>query len=147
MLKTLIDGLGAAVGGIAAASLPSFVQQYLAGLSACESELGRIVTEGAARAGVMSPEYLAETQVRATWCADAAQAIDQAIGLKRMIVFAQNFDPDIARATLRVFQPGLQMSLDGLYFFLGGVLLGLIVVNILMWPFRLLTRRRNRAWR
>src|SRR5438552_10385758 len=101
MLKSLIDGLGAAVGGIAVSVLPSFVQQYLAGLSTCEIELARMASDGASRPGV-TPEFLTDIQNRATWCADAAQAIDRAIGIRRIVAFAQNFDPDIARATLRI---------------------------------------------
>src|SRR5689334_12083859 len=128
MFKSLVDGLGAAVGGIAFSALPSFVQQYLAGLSTCEIELARMATDGATRPGV-TPEFLADMQNRATWCADAAQAIDNAVGVRRLIAFAQNFDPDIARATWRVFQPGLQVTLDGLYLFLAGVVIGLLVVN------------------
>jgi hypothetical protein len=147
MFKSLVDGLGAAVGGIAFSVLPSFVQQYLSGLSTCEIELARIANDGTARPGVMTPEFLAEMQTRAVWCADAAQAIDGAIGLRRIIAFAQNFDPDIARATLRVFQPALQVTLDGLYFFLAGVVVGLLIVNILMFPFRAFTRRRAKGWR
>ena len=147
MLKSLVDGLAAAAGGMAASVLPSFIQQYLSGLGTCESELARIVTDGAARPGVMTPEYLAETQARATWCADAAQAIDQAVGFRRIVAFAQNFDPEIARATWRFFQPALQMTIDGVYLFIAGVVVGLMVINIVLLPFRAMGRRRRRAWR
>jgi hypothetical protein len=146
MFKSLVDGLGAAAGGMAFSVLPSFVQQYLAGLSTCESELSRIATEGAARPGAATPEFLAEMQGRAVWCSDALQAIDSAIGVRRIVAFAQNFDPEIARATLRVFQPALQVTLDGLYFFLAGIVVGLLLVNLVMAPFRAFGRRR-RSWR
>jgi hypothetical protein len=146
MFKSLVDGLGAAVGGMAFSVLPSFVQQYLSGLSSCESELGRMTADGASRSGA-TPEFLAGLQGRATWCADAMQAIDGAVGFRRLTAFAQNFDPDIARATWRVFQPGLQASLDGIYLFIAGVVVGLLAVNIVMFPFRALGRRRDRSWR
>jgi hypothetical protein len=146
MFKSLVDGLGAAIGGLAFSVLPSFVQQYLAGLSTCESELARIAADGAARPGV-TPEFLADMQNRATWCADATRAIDSAIGVRRIVAFFENFDPDIARATWRVFQPALQVTLDGLYFFLAGIVVGLLIVNILMAPFRAFGRRRSRGYR
>jgi hypothetical protein len=146
MFKSLIDGLGAATGGIVFSVLPSFVQQYLSGLSTCEVELARLAADGASRPGV-TPEFLAGLQARASWCADAAQAIDNAIGVRRIVAFAQNFDPDIARATLHIFQPALQVTVDGLYFFLAGVVVGLLVVNLLVAPFRAFGRRRSRIYR
>jgi len=143
VLKSLIDGTGAAIGAAVFSVLPSFIQQYVAALSACQSELGRIISGANGRPDAMSPAYLAETQTRATWCNDAAQALDASLGMERLVTFFQNFDADIARATLRVFQPGLQVSLDGLYFFVAGVIVGLIVINIIVWPFRAWARRRR----
>jgi len=143
VFKSLIDGTGAAIGAAIFSVLPSFIQQYVAALSACQSELGRIVAGTNGRPDAMSPAYLAETQARASWCADAAQALDASLGIDRLVTFLQNFDADIARATLRVFQPGLQVSLDGLYFFMAGVIVGLIVINIVVWPFRAWARRRR----
>ncbi len=144
MLKSLIDGVGAAVGGLAASVLPSFMQQYLAALSACQDEVGRFANDSAAR---MSPDVLADMQARAAWCGNAARTIDGAAGFNRVAAFAHNFDWGLARSTLRVFEPGLQMTLDGVYFFAIGIVLGLIVVNILMLPFRIVARRRRaRAW-
>lgn len=147
MLKSLFDGIGAAVGAVVFAVLPSFIQQYAAALSACQSELARIIGDAGSRPEIMSQGYLGETQARAAWCNDAAQAIDASLGFERLFSFFQNFDPDIARATLRVFQPALQMSLDGLYFFVFGIIVGLIVINIIVWPFRAWARhRRERAY-
>ena len=143
MLKSLIDGIGAAVGAAVLSVLPSFIQQYVAALSACQSELSRIIGDAASRPDAMSPDYLAATQQRAAWCADAAQAVDANVGFARVSAFIQHFDADLARATLRVFQPGLQITLDGLYFFAAGLVLGLIVINILAFPIRLWARRRR----
>jgi len=143
VIKSLIDGTGAAIGAAIFSVLPSFIQQYVAALSACQSELGRIVSGANGRPDAMSPAYLAETQLRATWCNDAAQALDASLGIDRLVTFVQNFDADIAHATLRVFQPGLQVSLDGLYFFITGIIVGLIVINIVAWPFRVWARRRR----
>ncbi len=143
MIKSLIDGTGAAIGAGIFSVLPSFIQQYATALSTCQSELGRIVAGTNGRPDAMSPAYLAETQVRATWCNDAAQALDASLGFERVITFVQNLDMDIARATLRVFQPSLQVSLDGLYFFIAGIIVGLIVINVVAWPFRAWARRRR----
>jgi hypothetical protein len=147
VLRSLLDGIGAAVGAAIFSVLPSFIQQYVSALSACQSELARIIGDATSRPEIMSPGYLAETQARAGWCNDAAQAIDVSLGFERLIAFFHNFDADIARATLRVFQPALQISLDGLYFFAIGIVVGLIVINIVAWPFRRLARhRRERAY-
>ena len=143
MFKSLIDGLLAAVGALAFSVLPSFIQQYLAGLATCRSELLRIVTDARLQPGAMSPEFLAHTDARGQWCTLAAQAIDSSDGFGRVFAFARHFDPEIARTTLGVFRPAVQLTFDGLYFFLAGVILGLIVSNLLAAPFRFISNRRN----
>lgn len=140
MIRSLLDGIGGSVGAAVFAVLPSFIQQYVAGLSTCQSELGRIVGDSAR---VLSPDLLATTQQRAAWCGHAAQTLDASTGVERVVAFTQNFDPGIARATLHVFQPAVQMSLDGLYFFIAGLIVGLIVINIVAFPFRVAARRRR----
>ena len=140
MIRSLLDGIGASVGAAAFAVLPSFIQQYVAGLSTCQSELGRIVGDSSK---VLSPDLLAATQQRAVWCGHAAQALDASAGVGRIVTFGQNFDSGIAQATLHVFQPAVQMSLDGLYFFIAGLIVGLIVINIIAFPFRIAARRRR----
>jgi hypothetical protein len=143
MLKSLLDGLLAAAGALAFSVLPSFVQQYLAGLATCRSELLRIVTDARVQPGAMSPEFLAHTDARSQWCATAAQAIDQSEGFARIFAFGRHFDPEIARTTLGIFRPAVQLTFDGLYFFLAGVILGLIVSNLLAAPFRFFSNRRH----
>lgn len=143
MLKSLLDGIGGAVGAALFAVLPSFIQQYTAGLSTCQSELARLAGGAAAQPGAMAANVLAATQQRAAWCGEAAKALDVSTGLGRVVAFAHNFDAGVARATLHVFQPAVQMSLDGLYFFIAGLVVGLVVVNIVAFPFRIVARRRR----
>lgn len=138
MIRSVLDGIGASVGAATFAVLPSFIQQYTSGLSTCQSELARILGGGG-----LSPDALAATQDRAAWCGGAAHALDTSSGIGRVAVFVENFDPDIARATLDVFQPGVQMTLDGLYFFIAGLIVGLIVINVVAFPFRTWARRRR----
>jgi hypothetical protein len=144
MLKSLLDGIGASVGAAAFAVLPSFIQQYVSGLSTCQNELARIAGEGAK---VLAPDLLLATQQRAEWCGRAAQTLDTSAGIGRVAAFAQNLDPDIARATLHVFQPAVQMSLDGLYFFIAGLIVGLLAINVIALPFRVVARRRRPYYR
>jgi hypothetical protein len=146
MIRSLFDGLCAAIGALSFSLLPSFIQQYLAGLATCRSELLRVVTEARAQPGSMSPEFLAHTGARSEWCAAAAEALDRSDGFGRLFVFSQHFDPEIARTTLSVFRPAVQLTVDGLYFFLAGVILGLIVAGIVSFPFRLLFRRRRHGY-
>jgi hypothetical protein len=143
MIRSLFDGLCAAVGALALSLLPSFIQQYLAGLATCRSELLRIVTEARAQPGAMSPEFLAHTGARADWCAAAAETLDRSDGFGRLFAFMRNFDPEIARTTLGIFRPAVQLTFDGLYFFLAGVILGLLVSWLIGLPFRLFARRRR----
>ena len=143
MIRSLFDGLCAAAGALTFSLLPSFIQQYLAGLATCRSELLRIVTEARAQPGAMSPEFLAYTGARSDWCASAAEAIDRSDGFLRLFAFAQHFDAEIARTTLSIFRPAVQLTLDGLYFFLAGMVLGLLVSGLLSLPFRLFRRRRH----
>lgn len=143
MIRSLFDGLCAAVGALSFSLLPSFIQQYLAGLANCRSELLRIVTEARAQPGAMSPEFMASTGARADWCAQAAEALDRSDGFSRLFAFSRNFDPEIARTTLGIFRPAVQLTLDGLYFFLAGMVIGLLVSGFLSLPFRLFRRRRH----
>lgn len=131
MIKSIWDGIFAAVGAFAFSLLPSFMQQYLAGLASCHNELTRMIGEAQARPGAMSVQFTAETAARADWCGAATYTISTADGFPRLFAFARHFDAEIARTTLSVFQPGVQLTLDGLYFFLAGVALGLVLSNAL----------------
>lgn len=143
MLKSLLDGIGGAIGAALFSVLPSFIQQYTAGLSTCQSELARLADGAAAQPGGMAPDILATTQQRAAWCGNAVKALDSSSGLGRVVAFVHNFDTGVARATIHVFQPGMQVSLDGLYFFIAGLIIGVVVLNIIVFPFRVLARRRR----
>jgi hypothetical protein len=146
MIRSLFDGLCAAIGALTFSLLPSFIQQYLAGLATCRSELLRVVTEARIQPGSMSPEFMAYTGARGDWCARAAEAIDRSDGFTRLFAFSRNFDPEIARTTLSVFRPAVQLTVDGLYFFLAGVILGLIFSGLISLPFRLLFGRRRHGY-
>jgi hypothetical protein len=143
MLKSLLDGIGGAVGAALFSIMPSFIQQYTAGLSTCQSELARLADGAAAQPGGMAPDILATAQQRAAWCGNAAKALDSSTGLGRVVAFIHNFDAGVARATLHVFQPAVQMSADGLYFFIAGLVIGLVVLNVIVFPFRVFARRRR----
>ena len=143
MIRSLLDGAGASAGAAVFAVLPSFIQQYTSGLSTCHSELARVLGDAGSRPGGLSPDVLATTQQRAAWCDNAMHSLQTTDGFGRVAAFVQNFDPDIARSTLHVFQPGVQMSLDGLYFFIAGLIVGLIVINVVAFPFRVWARRRR----
>ena len=138
MIRSLLDGIGASVGAASFAALPSFIQQYTASLSTCESELARVTSNAG-----LAPDAVAGIQARAAWCGKAAQALDASGGVGRVAAFVNNFDMDVARSTLHVFQPAVQMSVDGLYFFIAGLITGLIVINVIAFPFRVAARRRR----
>jgi hypothetical protein len=148
MIKSIFHGVLAAIGAFVFSLLPSFMQQYLAGLATCHNELARLVGDANARPGVMTAQFLSETAARADWCAGATMAIGNADGFARLFAFLRHFDPEIARTTLRVFQPGVQLTLDGLYFFLAGVFLALVLSNVITGTCRaILGRRRHGSYR
>jgi hypothetical protein len=130
MLKSLFDGLCAAFGAALFSVLPSFIQQYLSGLSAVQGYLAR--------------QAPATDETYRQWIDAAVQNIDASTGLSRLIAFGRNFDPHVAADTLRVFTPGVQFTYDGLYFFLLGVIIGLILSNLIAGILRLIFRRRDR---
>jgi hypothetical protein len=146
VIKSVFDGLLAALGAFAFSLLPSFMQQYLAGLATCHAELARVVGEAQARPGVMTAQFLAETAARADWCGAATAAISGADGFPRLFAFLRHFDPEIARTTLGVFRPGVQFTLDGLYFFLTGVAVGLVLSNAIVGIGRRMFGLRRRGY-
>lgn len=147
MIKSIFDGLIAAIGAFTFSLLPSFIQQYLSGLATCHVELARVVGEAQARPGVMTAQFMAETAARADWCSAAAWAISSVDGFPRLFAFLRHFDLEIARTTLGVFRPGVQLTLDGLYFFLTGVAAGLVLSNVIAAAGRaVLGRRRSGAY-
>lgn len=143
MIKSVFDGVLAAVSALAFSLLPSFMQQYLAGLASCHAELARVVGEARLRPGVMNAEFLGETAARAEWCEAATRAIGGVDGFYRLFAFLRHFDPEVARTTLQVFRPGVQLTLDGLYFFLAGLALGLVLSNVIAASGRRIFRRRR----
>jgi hypothetical protein len=139
MFKSLFDGLLAASGAALFSVLPSFIQQYLSGLSAVQGYLVR----QAPAPGVGGRVSFADEAFR-QWLDAAVHDIGNSSGLGRLFAFIRNFDPDIARDTLRTFEPGVQFTTDGLYFFILGILAGLLISNLIVGLLRLMLGRRKR---
>ncbi|MBI3708146.1 MAG: DUF2937 family protein [Proteobacteria bacterium] len=139
MLKSAFDGLCAAAGAAAFSVLPSFIQQYLAGLSAVHGYLSRR-NPTADRGASSNP--LVDDAYRESLAA-GIQSIDESAGFHRLLAFASHFDVDVARDTLRVFKPAVQFTLDGLYLFLAGIIVGLILSNAFAFGCRRVVRRRR----
>ncbi len=142
MFKSLFDGLLAASGAALFSVLPSFIQQYLSGLSAIQGYIVRQAPPPGASARI----NFADEAFR-QWLDAAVQSIGNSSGLGRFFAFIRNFDSDIARDTLRTFEPGVQFTTDGLYFFILGLLAGLLVSNLIAGLLRLvLGRRKRKDW-
>jgi hypothetical protein len=142
MFKSLFDGLLAASGAALFSVLPSFIQQYLSGLSAIQGYIVRQTPPPGASARI----NFADEAFR-QWLDAAVHNIGNSSGVGRFFAFIRNFDSDIARDTLRTFEPGVQFTTDGLYFFILGLLAGLLVSNLIAGLLRLvLGRRKRKDW-
>lgn len=144
----LANGVFAAGGAAVAAQGPAFYRQYLQRLGGRLDQSESIVerlAEDAARYGESLAAYIAnslsdasprakdagqraltEVEENAS-LAEAYAALNEASPLERPLVFAQHFDPELAKATLRDYVPALDFSAEGLVYAAAGLLAGLLL--------------------
>jgi hypothetical protein len=143
-LKSLVDGIGAAAGAAGGSQLPEFVQQYLQRLGGHRDEAFRFVQQLKAQGAEASSAVVTLAQERADSLARAFDAIAQTDGLLRPAVFLRYADVDVAQATMELFRPAVPLTPAGLLYGGLGLLAGIVLVNLVIFPFRLF-RRRARA--
>jgi len=160
-LRTLVLSL-AALAGIATSQLPEFAQQYRQRLGGAVDELARVVAvfdADAASQGVDRQTAIAELSANPGAIArDRARAItDDIVRLdrltaqqqafrdagagKRLVVLAENFDPELAARALDDFEPAVPATLEGVV--AGGV--GAVAVGCIAFGLGRLLRRKRPA--
>ena len=127
----LVSGVFAAGGAALGSQFPAFVQQYLQRLGGYRDGLWHSL-EQLMRAGTPhdNPARIAIEQ--------RFLAVDQALGeltlntgFARLVTFLETVDGEIARATANAFQPGVQLTPEGLAFAGIGLVLGVTVFHLI----------------
>ncbi len=146
----LFDRVFSVLGAIGLAQFPAYIQQYYQRLGGHVDEAARNVAlfrEAAHESGRTLEEYiqrfLNETDPdfvrqgeimqqiveRYETLLAALTALESANLFTRPFVFLYHMHTDIAWNALRVFQPGVPTTLEGLVYALAGILLGLLIYN------------------
>lgn len=145
----LLGTILAAVVGLCFAQLPAFIQQYLQRLGGHVDEAQLNLAQVATGAGFRALEAPArETltmtmQARISALETGEQAITGASASARPFVFVRELDPDIALATLRVFEPAVPLSTAGLLYGVAGITAGWLFYELLKVPAGLAVRGRR----
>lgn len=147
-LDSLTGTILASVGGLVAAQLPVFVQQYVQRLGGHVDEahrhLARVV--GDATFGRLEPaaRLMLETSARERLADLERQqlTLDAASPLWRPVAFLQSFDPDIAAAAIERFVPALPLDAAGLVYGGAGIVVTWLLYEVVKLPFCLVRRRR-----
>lgn len=141
----------AAIGGVACAQLPVFVQQYLQRLGGHVDEARRMLAVFADADTVQLLDAAARQTVEALTngrlrdLMERQQAILEATPWGRPLAFAQHFDRDIASATLAHFEPAIPLDALGLVYGACGMVAGWLLYDLLkVLPLALLRRRGGR---
>jgi hypothetical protein len=148
-LDSLAAAAVAAVGAMACAQLPEFIQQYLQRLGGHLDEAKRAlrtVADSAALQGLDAAgraAAIAAHEARVAALQSARDAIAAADPLLRPFALGRHLDPDIAGGTWSVFKPAVPLDPIGLTYALAGLFVGWlayeIVTGLIALPFR---RRR-----
>ena len=148
--STLIATVIAAIFGAGASQAVAFTNAYLQRLTGhldearryLESlrlgEMGRIVTEPVAR-----DQLLEVFQRRVSDLEAARDAIVNANAFVKPLVGLLNLEEDIGSGTLATFVPAIPLDLPSLIYGLVGIVFGLLLWEILTWPFRRWRRRQE----
>lgn len=166
VIQRLADGIGAVAGAAGLSQFPEFFQQYLQRLGGrldqAVVQRDRIVAAANEHALAAAdyvrrlsehadPVVRSEGRNAAAALADAGrlQAMHDALAgaspLTRPVVFARDFDADLARATWEAFVPAVPLSAEALIYAAAGLLLGLALVALAERAFVTPFRRRRPA--
>ena len=140
-----------------ASQAPEFVQQYSQRLGGAIDELTAIVArfdQEAATQGLSRPQGIARLEGNADPLAQGRgrdmeatasrlaslerqrEAFAVAGPLSRYTVFAEDFDPQVARGTYATFAPAVPVTVPGLTAAVIGFALGWAGIHVLAWPAR-----------
>jgi len=148
MIGRIVNGIAAALGAVIFAQFPAFYQQYLQRLGGrldqAKLDVDRIM-EDAATLGRTLEAYIQELLASGTSAArlaakrelermdnadqleNAYQALSEAGPFERPFAFAQHVDRNLLQETVRIFEPAVPATLEGLLYAGVGILVGLLV--------------------
>ncbi len=162
ILRRLVFALSIVLAGLAS-QLPEFAQQYRQRLGGAVDELRAIIIQfdhDATAENLTRDEALNRLQANADPLASKRalamretiaredrlsrqqQAFSEAGPMARLGVMANDYDPGIARAAWRIYEPAIPTTTEGLVSGLVGFILGGGLLRLLSWPF---TRRKRAA--
>lgn len=152
----------AVLAGLIGSQGPEFAQQYRERLGGALDELRRIIAEfdaEAQRERLTPPEAIrrleqngdplarergrdmAETMARADRLQDQLEAMQSAGPVRRLYVFAKDFDPEIAERTLENYEPATPLSLEAVAAGVLAAFWGWAATHLVALPFRLPSSR------
>ncbi len=139
-LDALAAAVAAACGGIAAAQLPAFVQQYrqrLGGhLAEAERALRAAVENTAGLTEAARDQLAAVAAARVDVLAQAYDALGRGDAITRPLAFLRHADWDIARAAWADFTPALQADTAGAVYGFAGMVLAWLAWELIKAPLR-----------
>ena len=146
MIGRIVNGLAAAAGAALFAQFPAFYQQYLQRLGgrldqarldvdqiiADAATLGRtleayiqeLLASGTDAARLAAKRELARVD-NADRLSQAYEAMSEAGLLQRPFVFVEHMDAGLAQETVRIFEPAVPVTLEGLIYAAFGLVTGL----------------------
>lgn len=140
-IDSLAGALVAALGALACAQLPEFVQQYLQRLGGhveeARRQLAMLGGDDALRTLDAGSRQAFETvaQARLAMLEAQQQALQGAAPVLRPLEFLRSFDRDIAVSAFDVFVPALPLDTAGLVFGGAGLLAGWLLYELAKLPF------------
>ncbi len=144
-LKSIVDGIAAAGGAALFSQLPEFAQQYLQRLGGHRDEALRFAQVLRTHGAEASNGMLAVAEARAADLSLALDTIARASEMARPLAVLRHFDPDIANATLDMFRPAVPLTAPGLVYSGCGLVIGVLLLHLALFPFTWFRRRRART--
>ena len=145
ILDQILDRLVVVIGAFLGAQVPEFIQQYMHRLSGHVAELQRLLTQLQQIAAlsnksleeytrkfltsgdldfVRQGEFMQSLLLRWETLQHELQVLQESSAWTRPFVFLQNYQGEIVHSTMASFQPGINLSLEGLYYAGVGIVLG-----------------------
>lgn len=162
MIARVLTGAMVVVGGVTAAQLPEYAQQYRQRLGGAADELRSVVerfdadarSEGLSRAEALKKHVenaeelfrkrgaaMVETVARSERLERYRDELAQLSGGTLTASLATRFDPQIARATLEDYAPAIPVTTEGGILAALGAFLGWMLARLFGWPKRAVARR------
>lgn len=126
-LQTQVNAFQKAAGGL---SLDAYIAKFSSNSDLIIANHGKILH-------TIVDRYSSLTQTYAS--------LESANGIVKPFVFIAHFYPDIAQSTWGHFNLGLPLTVEGAFYSLAGVMVGMLFIRMISFPFRRLSVREKSA--